>query len=323
MKNIAVLTSGGDAPGMNAAIRAIVRTGIFNDLNVWGIKNGFEGLIEDKMLQLQTTDVSNIIQKGGTILKTVRSAEFQTIEGRKKAYENLKNRAIDALVVIGGDGSFKGAQQFYQEHGMPIVGIPGTIDNDIKGTDYTLGFDTACNTAVDAIDKIRDTASAHNRIFIVEVMGRDAGNLALYSGIACGAEDILIPESFTNVSTILERICEDKRRQKLTRIIVVAEGDEFGGAMDLLPHVQRRFPDLSVRVSILGHIQRGGSPTCFDRIQGSRMGVAAVEALLKGKTNLMIGLKEWEITYTPFDAVMMNDTLIQDELLRISEILSI
>lgn len=323
LKRIGVLTSGGDAPGMNAAIRAVVRTAIYNGLEVYGIRRGFAGMIEGDFCRLETTDVSNIIQRGGTMLKTARSEEFKTKEGRIAAYENLKKEAIEGLVVIGGDGSFKGAQQFCTEYPVAVMGIPGTIDNDIKGTDYTLGFDTAVNTAVEAIDKIRDTASAHDRIFIVEVMGRDAGYIALYSGISCGAEDILIPETVTNVEQVLQHISIDKGRKKLMRIIVVAEGDDFGGAQTLETFIRQRFPNLEVRSSILGHIQRGGSPTCFDRMQASRLGYAAVMALLEGKTGLMLGLREWQIRYTPFDAAIKQNTMIQDELLAIAKVLSL
>lgn len=323
MKRIGVLTSGGDAPGMNAAIRAVVRTAIYNGMETYGIMRGFAGLIDDEMSLMATTDVSNIIQRGGTILKTARSEKFQTTEGRKTAYENFKKRGIEGLVVIGGDGSFRGAHQFCSEFPISVVGIPGTIDNDIKGTDYTLGFDTAVNTAVEAIDKIRDTASAHDRIFIVEVMGRDAGYIALYSGISCGAEDILIPETVTNVEHVLQHISIDKGRKKLMRIIVVAEGDDFGGAQVLENFIRQRFPKLEVRSSILGHIQRGGSPTCFDRMQGSRLGYAAVNALLDGKSDMMLGLREWQIHYTPFDAATKQNMMLQDELLEIAKVLSL
>lgn len=323
IKRIGVLTSGGDAPGMNAAIRAVVRTAIYHNIEVYGIKRGFAGLIERDWQKLATTDVSNIIQRGGTMLKTARSEAFKTAEGRAKAFANMKAEDINALVVIGGDGSFRGAHALGREFPVNIVGIPGTIDNDIKGTDYTLGFDTAVNTAVEAIDKIRDTASAHDRIFIVEVMGRDAGYIALYSGISCGAEDILIPETVTNIETILQHIAADKGRKKLMRIIVVAEGDDFGGAQALQQIVLQRFPKLEVRSLVLGHIQRGGSPSCFDRMQASRLGYAAVEALLEGKTGLMLGLREWQIHYTPFDAAVKQNTMVQDELLKIAEVLSL
>lgn len=323
MNRIGVLTSGGDAPGMNAAIRSVVRTAIYKEREVYGIRRGYAGLIENDMFRMATTDVSNIIQRGGTVLKTARSEAFKTKNGREKAFRSLNDNGIDGLVVIGGDGSFCGAHQFCGEFSFPIVGIPGTIDNDIKGTDYTLGFDTAVNTAVEAIDKIRDTASAHDRIFIVEVMGRDAGYIALYSGISCGAEDILIPETVTNVETILQRIAFDKGRKKLVRIIVIAEGDDFGGAQDLERLVKERFPKLDVRSSILGHIQRGGAPSCFDRIQASRLGYAAVNALLDGNSDVMLGLREWKIHFTPFDAAIKQNTLVQDELLQVAKVLSL
>lgn len=323
IQRIGVLTSGGDAPGMNAAIRAVVRTAIYHDIEVYGIKRGYAGLIERDWQKLATTDVSNIIQRGGTMLKTARSEDFKTSEGRAKAFANMEAEGINALVVIGGDGSFRGAHTFSREFPLKIVGIPGTIDNDIKGTDYTLGFDTAVNTAVEAIDKIRDTASAHDRIFIVEVMGRDAGYIALYSGISCGAEDILIPETVTNIETILQHIAADNGRKKLMRIIVVAEGDDFGGAQALQQIVLQRFPKLEVRSLVLGHIQRGGSPSCFDRMQASRLGYAAVEALLAGKSGMMLGLREWQILYTPFDAAVKQNTMVQDELLKIAEVLAL
>lgn len=322
MKKIALLTSGGDAPGMNAAIRAVVRTALYHKLEVFGIRRGYQGMIDGDIFKMETTSVSNIIQRGGTILKTARSKEFLTPEGREKAFRQLKEHDIDGLVLIGGDGTFKGANVFFQEHSLPAVGIPGTIDNDIAGTDYTIGFDTAVNTAVEAIDKIRDTAEAHDRMFVVEVMGRDAGYIALNSGIACGAEDILVPEQSTDVKAVLKRISSDTRRSKLVNIIVVAEGDDYGGAEVLRKKILEEFPDVDVRATILGHIQRGGSPTYFDRVQASRMGYAAVNALIEGKTQVMVGLENQEIIYTPFEQAVKEHAPLDTGMLEMSKILA-
>ncbi len=322
MKKIAILTSGGDAPGMNAAIRAAVRTALYHGLEIYGIRRGYQGMIEGDIFPMETTSVSNIIQRGGTILKTARSKDFMTKEGREKAFQQLKKHAIDGLVLIGGDGTFKGANIFFQEHSLPAVGIPGTIDNDIAGTDYTLGFDTAVNTAVEAIDKIRDTAEAHDRMFIVEVMGRDAGYIALNSGIACGAEDILVPEQISDFKAILERISNDARRKKLVNIIVVAEGDDFGGAEAVRQKIVEKFPHIDVRATILGHIQRGGSPSYFDRVQASRMGYAAVNALIEGQSQVMIGLESQELIYTPFDQAIKQHAPLDMQMLEMAKILS-
>lgn len=322
MKKIALLTSGGDAPGMNAAIRAVVRTALYNGLEVFGIRRGYQGMIEGDIFKMETTSVSNIIQRGGTVLKTARSKDFLTREGREAAHRQLKQHDIDGLILIGGDGTFKGANVFFSEHSLPAVGIPGTIDNDIAGTDYTLGFDTAVNTAVEAIDKIRDTAEAHDRMFIVEVMGRDAGYIALNSGIACGAEDILVPEQTSDINVILERIGADTRRKKLVNIIVVAEGDDFGGADALRMKIMEHIPELDVRSTILGHIQRGGSPTYFDRVQASRMGYAAVNALISGKTQVMVGLENQEIIYTPFDQAIKQHAPLNMQMLEMAKILA-
>jgi 6-phosphofructokinase 1 len=321
MKSIAVLTSGGDAPGMNAAIRAVVRTAIHNGIKVFGVNRGYQGLIDADIFEMYSTSVSNIIQRGGTVLKTARSKDFKTPEGRQQAYDNLKRSGVEGLILIGGDGTFKGANEFFKEHALPAVGIPGTIDNDIAGTDYTLGFDTAVNTAVNAIDKIRDTAEAHDRIFIVEVMGRDAGYIALHSGIACGAEDILIPEKTAQIEEVLEGIDYDQRRKKLMRIIVVAEGDEFG-AIPLQKRINRKFPDMEVRVAILGHIQRGGSPTYYDRVMASRMGYEAVNALLCGQTQVMIGVRNEKIVYTPFSEAVKEHAVLDTSLLEMAKVLS-
>ncbi|MFT4025092.1 MAG: 6-phosphofructokinase [Flavihumibacter sp.] len=269
---IGVLTSGGDSPGMNAAIRAVVRTGLYYQLEVFGVMRGYSGMVEDDIFKMESRSVANIIQRGGTILKTARCKEFFEYEGRKKAYENLKKRGINGLVVIGGDGSFNGALKFSQEFDIPCIGLPGTIDKDIAGTDFTIGFDTAANTAVEAIDKIRDTADAHDRLFIIEVMGRDAGYIALHSGIATGAEHILIPEKKTDIEAVVDSLAEKEKRRKLVNLIIVAEGDEFGGAEEVAKHVKSKLPNVDTRVCILGHIQRGGSPTCLDRLIASRMG---------------------------------------------------
>src|ERR671921_640986 len=287
---IGVLTSGGDSPGMNAAIRAVVRTGIYHQLEVYGIMRGYNGMIEDDIFKMESRSVANIIQRGGTILKCARSKEFREHAGREKAYQNLKKRGINGLVVIGGDGSFKGAQIFSNEFDIPCIGLPGTIDKDIAGTDFTIGFDTAVNTAVEASDKIRDTADAHDRLFIIEVMGRDAGYIALHSGIATGAEHILIPERKTDIDELIGSLQEKERRKKLVNMVVVAEGDDFGGAAEVARLVKERMPLADTRVAVLGHIQRGGSPTCMDRLIASRMGYHAVESLMVGRHNVMIGI---------------------------------
>lgn len=321
-KKIAVLTSGGDAPGMNAALRAVVRTALYNHIEVYGVRFGFLGLIENDMFKMEATSVSNIIQRGGTILKTARCDQFKSAEGRKLAYEHLQKLGIEALILIGGDGTFKGGKLFSDEYKIPIIGIPGTIDNDIAGTDYTIGFDTAVNTAVEAIDKIRDTAEAHNRMFIVEVMGRDSGYIALHSGIACGAEDILIPEQTTNMEAVLNRINEDKKRKKLVNIIVIAEGDDFGGAYDLQKAIKARFPEIDARSTVLGHIQRGGSPSYFDRVQASKLGYDAVNALIAGKENVMIGWRNRKIIFTPLDSATKQNAPMSKDLLKMAKILS-
>lgn len=320
--NIGVLTSGGDSPGMNAAVRAVVRTGLHHNLGVYGIMRGYAGMIEDDIVQLNSKSVANIIQRGGTILKTARSKEFMTKEGREKAYVNLKKRAIDGLVVIGGDGSFRGAQVFSKEFDIPCIGLPGTIDKDIAGTDTTIGFDTAVNTAVEAIDKIRDTMDAHDRVFIVEVMGRDAGYIALHSGIATGAESILIPETKTDINDIIEGLAEKERRKKLVNLIVVAEGDEFGGGAQVAKIVQERLPNADVRLCVLGHIQRGGAPSCEDRVVASHMGYYAVESLIMGRNNVMVGVINNKIHYTPFDIAQKEKQKIGQEWMKIVKILA-
>ncbi|WP_295121494.1 6-phosphofructokinase [uncultured Chitinophaga sp.] len=322
VNNIAVLTSGGDAPGMNAAIRAVVRAGIYHHLNVYGVMYGYKGMLTNDIFPMESKTVANIIQRGGTILKTARCKEFYEPEGRKKAYENLKKLDIDGLVVIGGDGSFKGAQKFSEEFDIPCIGLPGTIDKDIAGTDFTIGFDTAVNTAIDAIDKIRDTADAHDRLFIIEVMGRDAGYIALHSGIATGAEHILLPERKSEIDEIIDELQANERRKKLVNLIVVAEGDEFGGANGVVKHVKERLPQLDTRVCILGHIQRGGTPTCMDRIIASRLGYASVEALLQGTHNVMIGVVNDKIAYTPLNQAVKAKQQIDEEWFKIIKILA-
>ena len=319
---IGVLTSGGDSPGMNAAIRAVVRTGIYYGLEVFGIMRGYSGIIENDIVPMHSRSVANIIQRGGTILKTARCKEFFTPEGRKKAYENLKKLGIDGLVVIGGDGSFRGADIFSREFDIPCIGLPGTIDKDIAGTDFTIGFDTAVNTAVESIDKIRDTADAHDRLFIIEVMGRDAGYIALHSGIATGAEHILIPERKTDIEELVASLQEKERRRKLVNMVVVAEGDEFGGANEVAKVVKERLPQTDTRVCILGHIQRGGSPTCLDRLIASRMGYAAVEALLEGRHNVMVGILNNRMHYTLLERAVKSKQRISEEWIKIVKILA-
>ncbi|MFN5704976.1 MAG: 6-phosphofructokinase [bacterium] len=322
IKSIAVMTSGGDSPGMNAAIRAVVRAGISNGVKVYGIKRGYEGMIEGDIIPMQSNSVSNIIQRGGTVLKSARSDRFRTVEGRKQAYNQLVANNIDAVVAIGGDGTFSGALQFNKEHDIPFIGIPGTIDCDLYGTDYTLGFDTAVNTVVDAIDRIRDTADSHDRLFFVEVMGRDACYIALYSGIAGGAEAILIPESKTDELSLMKTLEKGWERNKSSMIVVVAEGDEQGGAYQIAEKVKTKFNNYDIRVSVLGHIQRGGSPSCFDRVLGSRMGVAAVEALLAGRVQIMIGVVNNHIHYTSLEKAVKHNQDIDMNLLKLGEILS-
>ena len=325
VNKIAVLTSGGDAPGMNAAIRAVVRTCSYHDVEVLGIYRGFQGMIEDDFVELNARSVRNIINKGGTFLKSARSEGFRTKEGRENAYNNLTKNGVEALVVIGGDGTFTGALSFSQEFGFPVMGIPGTIDNDIYGTTHTIGYDTALNTVVDAIDKIRDTASSHNRMFFVEVMGRDSGFIALNSGIGGGAERIIIPEKNIPVEVLLEDIDRGKRRGKISNIIVVAEGNTAGKAVfELKEYVEHKRPEYDIRVSVLGHMQRGGTPTCYDRVLATRMGVKAVESLLEGKSQYMVGINNDRMELIPLEkAVKENDeSKIDKDLIRITDIMS-
>ena len=325
VNKIAVLTSGGDAPGMNAAIRAVVRTCSYHDVEVLGIYRGFQGMIEGDFVELNARSVRNIINKGGTFLKSARSEGFRTKEGRENAYNNLTKNGVEALVVIGGDGTFTGALSFSQEFGFPVMGIPGTIDNDIYGTTHTIGYDTALNTVVDAIDKIRDTASSHNRMFFVEVMGRDSGFIALNSGIGGGAERIIIPEKNIPAEVLLEDIDRGKRRGKTSNIIVVAEGNTSGKAVfELKEYVEQKRPEYDIRVSVLGHMQRGGTPTCYDRVLATRMGVKAVESLLEGKSQYMVGINNDRMELIPLEkAVKENDeSKIDKDLIRITDIMS-
>lgn len=323
LKRIGLLTSGGDAPGMNAAIRAVVRSCTFYNVECVGIYRGYQGLIEGDLMLLNARSVNNIINKGGTILKSARSNEFRTKAGRKKAYENLKEANIEGLIIIGGDGSFTGGMKFNKEFNFPIVGIPGTIDNDIFGTNFTIGYDTALNTVVEAIDKIRDTASSHNRLFFVEVMGRDAGFIALNAGVGAGAEEILIPEENLGLERLLESLKRSKRSGKSSSIVVVAEGDKIGkNVFELADYVNENLPEYDVRVSVLGHMQRGGSPSCFDRVLASRLGVKAVELILDGKTNIMVGLVNNEVVTTDFEKAIKGHHSINKELLKVSDIMS-
>lgn len=324
MKKIAVLTSGGDSPGMNAAIRAVVRATIYNQLECIGVFRGFQGLVEGDFKELNARSVKNLVNRGGTFLKSARCDDFRTKEGRKKAYEHLKRNNIDALVVIGGDGSFAGASLFADEFDFAVVGVPSTIDNDITGTDFTIGYDTALNTVVEAIDKIRDTANSHNRLILVEVMGRDAGNIALNAGIGAGAEEILIPEHNIGTDKLLESLSRSKKSGKTSSIVVVAEGDKTGkNIFELAEFIEKNMKDYEVRVTVLGHIQRGGAPSCYDRVLASRLGVGAVEALIHGASKVMIGVRHTKVVVVPFSEVIKKKTEIDSELIRVADIVSI
>jgi 6-phosphofructokinase 1 len=324
IEKIGVLTSGGDAPGMNAAIRAVVRTCAYYNIECVGIYRGYQGLIEGDFIRLDARKVSNIVSRGGTILKSARSKKFRTSEGRAKAYKNLKDADIDALVLIGGDGTFTGGMVFNSEYNFPVIGVPGTIDNDIFGTNYTIGYDTALNTVVEVIDKIRDTASSHNRLFFVEVMGRDAGFIALNAGVGAGAEEILIPEEDLGLDRLLEALKRSKRSGKSSSIVVVAEGDKIGkNVFELANYVEENLPEYEARVSVLGHMQRGGSPSCLDRVLASRLSVKAVELLLDGQTNLMVGVINDKVTTTDLEKAVKGHHEINKELLRVSDIMSI
>lgn len=322
MKKIAVFTSGGDAPGMNACLRAVVRTGMYHKLEVIGFRHGYEGMINDEHIQLNHKSVANIIHRGGTILKTARSQRFFAEEGIRKAADNLKKHKINGLVAIGGDGTFKGAIELSKMMDIPIIGCPGTIDNDLVGTDFTIGYDTAINTVIEAVDKIRDTAESHDRVFIVEVMGRDAGLIALRSGIGAGAEAILIPETKNDSSNLIQRL-QKSRKDKGSKIIIVAEGDESGGAYKVAEEVKKHFPQFDMRVSILGHIQRGGSPTCMERVNASRMGYSAVIGLLQGKKNVMVGIVKGEVVFTHFEKAVKHNRGLDEDMVKMMEILSV
>ncbi len=324
LQNLAVLTSGGDAPGMNAAVRAVVRTAAYNKVNCFGVYKGYQGLIDGDLVKMNARSVNNIINKGGTILKSARCLEFRTPEGRKRAFENLKKHNIDGLIVIGGDGTFTGAMVFHKEFKIPVIGIPGTIDNDISGTTSTIGYDTALNTVIEAIDKIRDTAISHNRLFFVEVMGRDAGHIALNAGIGAGAEEILIPEEDMGLDRLLDSLKRSEKSGKQSSIVVIAEGDKTGkNVFEVASYVEKNLPYYEARVSVLGHMQRGGAPSCFDRVLASRMGVHAVESILDGKTNLMVGLHHEEMSLYPLEEAIKGKSKISKDLIRVSDILSI
>lgn len=322
MKKIGVFTSGGDSPGMNAGIRAVVRTAAYHNIEVIGIYRGYEGLIDGDFTELKASSVANIIHRGGTILRTARSKRFITSEGMEQAYQNILKSGIEGIVACGGDGTFKGALEFSNKYNFPIVGIPGTIDNDLNGTDFTIGYDTAINTVIEAVDKIRDTATSHNRVFFVEVMGRDAGLIALRSGIGAGAEGIFIPETDSDVNALINKLGNESKRQKTGHIIMVAEGDETGGAQAVAKQVLEKLPHLDARITILGHIQRGGSPTCMDRVLASQMGMYAVEALIKGNKNIMIGVVNKQVEYTPFDKAVKHLEKPHAHLLHMMEVLS-
>ena len=323
VKKIAVLTSGGDSPGMNTALRAVVRTCAYNNIECIGVFRGFQGLINDEIKVLNTRSVRGIINRGGTMLYSARSKEFRSKEGRIKAFENVKKHNIDALVIIGGDGSFTGGMIFQKEFNIPVIGIPGTIDNDLFGTTHTLGYDTALNTVMEAIDKIRDTAISHDRLFFVEVMGRDAGHIALNSGIAIGAQEILIPEQNKGIDELILSLKKSKKAGKTSSIVVVAEGDKTGSnVFELAKSVEQKFPDYEIKVSVLGHMQRGGSPSCFDRVLATRMGVKAVESLLDGNFSKMVGVDQGKITLTPLKSALKGKSKINSELLRVSEIMN-
>lgn len=323
MKKIAVFTSGGDSPGMNACIRAVVRGALYHGVEVFGIRYGYDGMINGEIYQMNSHSVSNIVQKGGTILKSARSKEFMTPEGRKKAYDQLIEHGVEGLVAIGGDGTFTGAKVFFEEHGIPTVGAPGTIDNDLYGTDNTIGFDTAVNTALEAIDKIRDTADSHDRIFFIEVMGRDSGYIAIQSGIGGGAELIMVPETLTTISEVIHTLKQGWHRAKTSSIIVVAEGDDEGNAMEISDKVKAQLTGKDFKVTILGHIQRGGSPSAADRILASRLGLGAVEGLLNGEKNVMAGICNNELIYTSFHDCISKNKPLNDDLIRMIKILSI
>jgi 6-phosphofructokinase 1 len=323
MKKVAIMTSGGDAPGMNACLRAAVRGAVYHGIEIYGIYRGYDGMIEGDIVKMNSHSVSNIIQKGGTILKSARSEEFKTKEGRKKAFDELQKLGIEGLITIGGDGTFTGAKIFYDEYGIPTVGAPGTIDNDLYGTDYTIGFDTAVNTALGAIDKIRDTADSHNRLFFIEVMGRDSGYIAIRSGIGGGAELVMVPETSTSIKEVISTLQEGWARHKTSSIVVVAEGDEEGNAMEIAEKVKKKIKQKDIKVSILGHIQRGGSPSAQDRILASRLGLGALEGLMKGEKNVMAGIINDKLVYTSFEDSITKNKPLNQELIHMVKVLSV
>lgn len=323
MKRIGVFTSGGDSPGMNACIRAVVRSAVYHGLEVYGIHRGYKGMIKGEIYRMDSHSVSNIIQKGGTILRSARSKEFMTPEGRRQAYEQLQQHGIDGLVAIGGDGTFTGANIFFEEYGIPTVGAPGTIDNDLYGTDYTIGYDTAVNTALDAIDKIRDTADSHDRVFFIEVMGRDSGYIAIPCAIGGGAEIVMIPETETSIDYVVDTLRTGWNRSKTSFIVIIAEGDEAGNASQVAAQVQHELPHMDARVTILGHVQRGGSPTAADRMLASQLGIACVDGLLEGRKCEMAGIISGELTYTPFIETITKDKLINPQYVKMVNILSV
>lgn len=323
MKKVAVFTSGGDAPGMNACIRAAVRGAIYYQIEVFGIRYGYDGMIKGNIFQMNSHSVSNIVQKGGTILKSARSTEFKTKEGRQKAFEQLQKFGIEGLIAIGGDGTFTGAKLFYEEFGIPTVGAPGTIDNDLYGTDITIGFDTAVNTALEAIDKIRDTADSHDRVFFIEVMGRDSGYIAIQSGIGGGAEIVLVPETLTTIDDVITTLTQGWNRSKTSSIVVVAEGDEEGNAFEVSQKVKKIIPDKDIKVTTLGHIQRGGNPSAQDRIIGSRMGLGALQGLMNGEKNAMAGIINDKLVFTSFEDAINKNKPLNPDLIEMVKILSI
>ncbi len=323
IKRIAVFTSGGDAPGMNAALRAVVRTASYHNLHVYGINRGYEGMIDGDLKRLERNDVANIIHRGGTILKTARSQRFREAAGREQAKDSLAAFDIDACIAIGGDGTFTGADIFSKEHHIPFIGIPGTIDNDLYGTDYTIGFDTAINTAIEAVDRIRDTADSHDRLFFVEVMGRHSGYIALNTGIGSGAGSIMIPEIDKSIDDLINKLRKEAKRKKLFSVVIVAEGNKYGGATQIAQQVKERFDEFDTKVTIIGHLQRGGSPSCFDRVLASRLGFAAVEGLLAGQKNVMAGLINNEVAFTPFEEAISKSKPLKEDLVRMAEILSL
>lgn len=323
IKRIGIFTSGGDSPGMNATIRAVTRAASYYDLHVYGIYRGYEGMIDGEIKRLETSDVANIIQRGGTILKTSRSARFLTTEGRKLAFENLIAQDIDAIVAIGGDGTFRGAIEFFREYNYPIIGLPGTIDNDLYGTDFTIGFYTAVDTAVESVDKIRDTADSHNRVFFIEVMGRHSGYIALYTAVASGASAVIIPEYETTLDELIENINRSLKRKKLFGLVIVSEGNKLGSTVDIANQVKERIKDYDIKVSIFGHIQRGGSPCAYDRVLASRLGYAAVDGLLTGKQNCMAGIVNDQVVFTPFEQTVQLKKNPEQELIRMAEILGL